>query len=462
MAVNIIVETRVDSSVIFEKSNPLLYAGEIAINSEGFQSAEKTGVKIGDGIHTWQELDYLKTTKEVVEKWYQIATTSTNAKLVTLPDMNFAYTSVNADTSPMIESIIQTTLRQSDFFEICEESIDNNDYGVLKLKASGVQDLLFLTNSSSDRLTNISRLNLTRNDEQGGESRDYYFWDENSHLLINSLELKLNTAEKEIDNLTDSIFNAENGIASQIEAKLIPFTHGGEAPGLVNPPHSDMDNNYFLNANNEWTKVPLYANSIPMSPDNDKTIAEAIQNALEAMVSISTLADTDEETNYVTTVKNTNDDSLRYATSVYIRKNVLHGAAWNDYAEYRNTIPEAKPGQVVVENGNGTLRISTKRLEAGCEIISDTFGFSIGESENCKTPIACSGRVLAYPYENRDTFIAGEPVCSGPNGTVSRMTREEAREYPERIIGTVSEIPNYNTWGEANVLVNGRIWIRVR
>jgi len=36
MAVNIIVETRVDSSVIFEKSNPLLYAGEIAINSEGF------------------------------------------------------------------------------------------------------------------------------------------------------------------------------------------------------------------------------------------------------------------------------------------------------------------------------------------------------------------------------------------------------------------------------------------
>jgi hypothetical protein len=26
------------------------------------------------------------------------------------------------------------------------------------------------------------------------------------------------------------------------------------------------------------------------------------------------------------------------------------------------------------------------------------------------------------------------------------MTREEIREYPERIIGTVSEIPNYDIW----------------
>ena len=42
------------------------------------------------------------------------------------------------------------------------------------------------------------------------------------------------------------------------------------------------------------------------------------------------------------------------------------------------------------------------------------------------------------------------------------MTREEIINYPDRIIGTVSSIPNYETWGENNIKVNGRIWIRIR
>ena len=42
------------------------------------------------------------------------------------------------------------------------------------------------------------------------------------------------------------------------------------------------------------------------------------------------------------------------------------------------------------------------------------------------------------------------------------MTREEIREYPERIIGTVSAVPEYETWGQNNVPVNGRIWVRIR
>ena len=59
-------------------------------------------------------------------------------------------------------------------------------------------------------------------------------------------------------------------------------------------------------------------------------------------------------------------------------------------------------------------------------------------------------------------FNAGDAVCAGPNGTVSKMTRAEIREYPERIIGTVSSIPDYKTWGTGNVKVDGRIWIKVR
>jgi len=59
-------------------------------------------------------------------------------------------------------------------------------------------------------------------------------------------------------------------------------------------------------------------------------------------------------------------------------------------------------------------------------------------------------------------------VCSAPNGTVDIMTREEIKEYPDRIIGTVSEIPTYEVWsggaqnGKDDIQVNGRIWIYVR
>jgi hypothetical protein len=41
------------------------------------------------------------------------------------------------------------------------------------------------------------------------------------------------------------------------------------------------------------------------------------------------------------------------------------------------------------------------------------------------------------------------------------MTREEIREWPDRIVGYVSEIPNYTIWGTGKVPVNGRIWIKV-
>lgn len=139
----------------------------------------------------------------------------------------------------------------------------------------------------------------------------------------------------------------------------------------------------------------------------------------------------------------------------------VKGAVWNDYAEYRES-NITEPGRVICENGDDTLSLATERLQPGANVISDTFGFAIGETETAKTPIAVSGRVLVYPYEDRDTYKPGDAVCAAPNGTVSKMTREEIREYPERIIGTVSAIPNYETWGTGNVSVNGRIWIKVK
>jgi len=133
----------------------------------------------------------------------------------------------------------------------------------------------------------------------------------------------------------------------------------------------------------------------------------------------------------------------------------------NDYAEYRARI-DAKPGTVVVDKDNGELEISSKRLMAGAQVISDTFGFSMGGADTDTTPVAVAGRVLAYPYQPRENYHAGMAVCSAPNGTVDIMTREEIRDYPDCIIGIVSEIPQYEEWGNNKISVNGRIWIKIK
>ena len=157
-------------------------------------------------------------------------------------------------------------------------------------------------------------------------------------------------------------------------------------------------------------------------------------------------------------------DTLKFDSEVYVdtEYSVLMGAAWNDYAEYRICKEFPKAGRVVCENGDDTLSLATKRLQSGANIVSDTFGFAIGKTNEAQTPIAVSGRVLAYTYENREEFVAGDPVCAGPNGTVSKMSRVEVQEYPDRMIGTVSAIPIYDLWGEKGVKVDNRIWIKVR
>ena len=143
------------------------------------------------------------------------------------------------------------------------------------------------------------------------------------------------------------------------------------------------------------------------------------------------------------------------------------GAVWNDYAECREA-DTIEPGYVLVETGNDNLTKSAERLSPFAGVSSDTWGFSQGETDKAKTPIAVAGRVLVYPYQNRDNYKPGDCVCAAPNGTVDIMTREEIIQWPDRIVGTVSAVPSYNTWGGGEqadrdpVQVNGRIWIKVR
>lgn len=150
-------------------------------------------------------------------------------------------------------------------------------------------------------------------------------------------------------------------------------------------------------------------------------------------------------------------------SAVYIKNNgVLMGAAWNDYAEYRTQSEEIEPGYCVASADNGQVYKTNEKFQACDGIVSDTFGFAIGETDKCKTPLAVAGRVLAYCEGDRYSYHSGDTVCAGPDGKVCKMTREEIKEWPDRVIGIVSEIPDYEIWGTGNIKVNGRIWIRIK
>ena len=182
----------------------------------------------------------------------------------------------------------------------------------------------------------------------------------------------------------------------------------------------------------------------------------------------------DINTAYLVTVNAPAGDNPNYiysqgsstANSIYIEwgsgvsEPVLMGAAWNDYAEYRNQKETIEPGYCVKSNDDGRVERTTEHMSICDGIVSDTYGFSIGKNKEYQTPLAVSGRVLAYCEGNREDYHAGDVVCASENGKVCKMTREEICQYPDRIVGTVSEIPNYNTWNKKKI--NGRIWIKVK
>ena len=76
--------------------------------------------------------------------------------------------------------------------------------------------------------------------------------------------------------------------------------------------------------------------------------------------------------------------------------------------------------------------------------------------------------MLVYTLEPRESFVPGDCVCAATDGKVSKMTREEIKEYPDRIVGKVSCVPEYETWGGGEnadrepISVNSRIWIQVK
>lgn len=181
-----------------------------------------------------------------------------------------------------------------------------------------------------------------------------------------------------------------------------------------------------------------------------------------------------DSTSYTLTLNNTTDlnSTLTTAQGALIVKGGVHvakqlyaskvyNAVWNDYAECRKA-ETFEPGRVVIEDASGEMKLSSERLQPGGSIISDTYGHSMGYTEECQTPVAVAGRVLSYYDGDISMYTVGAAVGTGPNGTVSLMTREEIMTYPDRIVGIVSEIPSYKEWGPEHIKVNGRIWIKIK
>ena len=147
----------------------------------------------------------------------------------------------------------------------------------------------------------------------------------------------------------------------------------------------------------------------------------------------------------------------------------VYNAVWNDIAECREA-PTMDGGVCVRDVGNGKMELSSKRLQAGCRLTSDTYGYCMGETENAKTPIAIAGRVLAIPSGRHDLskWKPGKAVCACNCGTVDIMNRLECILFPDRIIGYVSEIPDYQVWkggskeDPTDVFVDDRVWVYVR
>lgn len=157
-------------------------------------------------------------------------------------------------------------------------------------------------------------------------------------------------------------------------------------------------------------------------------------------------------------IANTNGGyDIKYNSAVNINAatGVLFGAAWNDFAEFR--FGDAEPGYCVCEVGDGSVEKSSKRLQKGANIVSDTYGMVIGSQENA-IPIAVAGRVLAYVV-NAEILEPGDAMCAAADGKIDKMSEEEIRDYPDRIVGYVSEFPSYKTWNGREV--KDRVWIKV-
>lgn len=197
----------------------------------------------------------------------------------------------------------------------------------------------------------------------------------------------------------------------------------------------------------------IYLTTANESGSDDRIVVAESNSATSARPIYFSTTDTPAET--LTQAAYNNSVGVIPATGV------LKGAAWNDYAEYRKVKGEPpKPGTVVCETGHDSVVKCYRHMAPAPAVVSDTFGFVIGDEEGATVPIAVAGKVLVYYKSNVKELKAGDAVCASDNGMATKMSRTEIKTYPDRILGYFVGIPEEDEFN--GVPVDGRIWIRVR
>ena len=440
--INVRIALKRDTSANWTNYNPVLLNGELILvdTSEGQLRA-----KIGDGIKTYTQLPF---TDEALR-----------ALITDVDNNNSAVVVTKNGESRLLNTFNIIKLTQAEYEEL-EASNSLNP------------DALYLTEGGSENIGG-SKVVLTQN----GVGKEL--------PVFNIVKLSEEEYRQLIDSNTldpDTLYLTEgSGAGEGTQVVLSDLIAGTEPENLsvLNIIRLSQEEYDALVTSNSLDPKAIYMTEAANGGNTDE-LKTYIDNAdATTLNSAKTYSDNNflklsgGTVTGVTTFTNTTASTSTTTGAVKISgglgvagdiyANNVYGAVWNDYAECRESNEFIDAGRVVKENGDDTLSLADGRLIYGCSIVSDTFGFMIGETDKAHTPIAVSGRVLAYPYENREVFRhnIGCFVCSGPNGTVSLMDKEEVWNHPEAIIGQVSAVPDYEYWGN-DIKINGRVWIKVR
>ena len=142
--------------------------------------------------------------------------------------------------------------------------------------------------------------------------------------------------------------------------------------------------------------------------------------------------------------------------------NGVWNALWNDIADFQLLNDELVFGKCYADTKDGAKICTTRCQMSAIGIATDTFGMSVGSRANpIEVPIGIAGWVLAHVDQE---YECGTVLTNDANGNLTKMTREEKMEYPERILAIYKRKEMDEQWGDnaRKVAVNGRHWVKIK